>query len=400
MGKGRVVFKLGKLDKDRMLRVALEAAIDAVVLIDHKNRVMFYNDAAERLWGYARDEVLGHNVAMLVPAAYRANHDELVERNRRTGQNRIVGSSRDVTVERKDGQVVSVSLALNKIPMGKSWGYAAFVRDISKEYAALDELLRLADQSAAEVATGCHEMSVTAESINDGAIKQAAAAHQASSAMEQMTANIAQCADNAAETEKIANEAFAQSKQSAAAVTRAVAAMATIAEKITIVQEIARQTDLLALNAAVEAARAGEHGKGFAVVAAEVRKLAERSRAAAAEIGELSAESVETSNEAGRRLEDLVPGIRKTSELVEGISVATQEQNVGAQQINDAIRTLDEIINHSAAAAQEATSTTSALAKAAQDLQDLIGGFRSDDGSIKRSAEGNAPAVSSARDAA
>src|SRR5580693_4227103 len=146
--------------------------------------------------------------------------------------------------------------------------------------------------------------------------------------MEEMAANVKQNADNANQTEKIAHSSAKDAEASGAAVGRAVEAMQTIAGKITIVQEIARQTDLLALNAAVEAARAGEHGKGFAVVASEVRKLAERSQAAAAEIGTLSSDSVKVAQEAGDRLGRLVPDIKKTADLVVEITAACREQDV------------------------------------------------------------------------
>ena len=164
------------------------------------------------------------------------------------------------------------------------------------------------------VSSGSQELSASSEQLSQGATEQAASAEEASASMEQMAANIKQNADNAAQTEKIARQSAKDAETSGDAVNRAVAAMRTIAEKISIVQEIARQTDLLALNAAVEAARAGEHGKGFAVVASEVRKLAERSQSAAAEISAMSGETVQSAQNAGEMLNRLVPDIRKTAE--------------------------------------------------------------------------------------
>jgi methyl-accepting chemotaxis protein len=194
--------------------------------------------------------------------------------------------------------------------------------------------------------------------------------------MEEMAANIKQNADNAAQTEKIARQSSKDAEASGQAVAQAVAAMRTIAEKISIVQEIARQTDLLALNAAVEAARAGEHGKGFAVVASEVRKLAERSQAAAAEISALSGQTVQSATQAGEMLNKLVPDIHRTAELVSEISAACREQDIGAAQINEAIQQLDKVIQQNAGASEEMSSTSEELAAQAEELQASIAFFR------------------------
>nr|WP_308461868.1 methyl-accepting chemotaxis protein [Sphingomonas folli] len=232
--------------------------------------------------------------------------------------------------------------------------------------------------AAAQVASGSQELSSASEQVSQGATEQAAAAEEASASMEQMAANIKQNADNATQTEKIARQSSQDAERSGAAVQRAVGAMRTIAEKIGIVQEIARQTDLLALNAAVEAARAGEHGRGFAVVAAEVRKLAERSQAAAAEIGAMSGDTVAAAGEAGEMLTKLVPDIRRTAELVAEISAACREQDLGAGQINLAIQQLDQVTQQNAGAAEQISTTSDELAGQAEELQQSIGFFRVD----------------------
>ncbi|WP_312222071.1 methyl-accepting chemotaxis protein [Rhizobium rhizoryzae] len=226
------------------------------------------------------------------------------------------------------------------------------------------------------VSSGSQELSASSEQLSQGATEQASAAEQASASMEEMAANIKQNADNAAQTEKIARQSSRDAEASGQAVNKAVGAMRTIAEKISIVQEIARQTDLLALNAAVEAARAGEHGKGFAVVASEVRKLAERSQAAAAEISALSGDTVQVATEAGEMLNRLVPDIQKTAELVSEISAACREQDIGASQINDAIQQLDKVTQQNAGASEEMSATSEELAAQAEELQASIAFFR------------------------
>ncbi|CAM3209079.1 MULTISPECIES: methyl-accepting chemotaxis protein [Sphingomonas] len=230
--------------------------------------------------------------------------------------------------------------------------------------------------AADQVASGSQQLSSASEQVSEGATEQAAAAEEASASMEEMAANIKQNADNAAQTEKIARQSSQDAEQSGQAVQKAVVAMRTIAEKIGIVQEIARQTDLLALNAAVEAARAGEHGRGFAVVAAEVRKLAERSQSAAAEISGMSSATVSAATQAGEMLVKLVPDIRRTAELVAEISAACREQDIGASQINEAIQQLDKVTQQNASASDEISSTSTQLAGRAEDLQDSITFFQ------------------------
>lgn len=234
--------------------------------------------------------------------------------------------------------------------------------------------------AASNVASGSQQLSASSEQVSQGATEQAAAAEEASASMEQMAANIKQNADNAAQTEKIARQSSKDAEASGVAVERAVGAMRTIAEKIGIVQEIARQTDLLALNAAVEAARAGEHGRGFAVVASEVRKLAERSQIAAAEISAVSGDTVQAAAHAGEMLTKLVPDIRRTAELVSEISAACREQDIGASQINQALQQLDQVTQQNASASEQITSTSDELASQAEELQHSISFFQVNNG--------------------
>jgi methyl-accepting chemotaxis protein len=201
--------------------------------------------------------------------------------------------------------------------------------------------------------------------------------------MEEMVSNIKQNADNAQQTDKIANKSARDAKESGKSVLEAVTAIKEIANKISIIEEIARQTNLLALNAAIEAARAGEHGKGFAVVAAEVRKLAERSQRAAAEINRLSASTLTVSEKSGEMLDRLVPDIQRTAELVQEISAASKEQDTGAEQINKALQQLEQVIQQNASAAEEMAATTEELTGQSEQLVGALGFFRTKTGDFR-----------------
>ncbi len=243
----------------------------------------------------------------------------------------------------------------------------------------LKEIIADIKSSAENVTSGSQAMSSSSTQMSQGATEQAAAAEQASASMEEMTANIRQSAENAVQTEQIALTAAKNAQEGGKAVAETVAAMQMITQKISIIEEIARQTHMLSLNATIEAARAQEYGKGFGVVAAEVRQLAERSRIAATEINQLASSSVAVAEKAGEMLQTLVPNIQKTAELVQEISAGNNEQNRGTDQINMAIQQLDQVIQQNSAASEEMSSTAEELAAQAEYLQGVIAFFKTDD---------------------
>jgi methyl-accepting chemotaxis protein len=226
------------------------------------------------------------------------------------------------------------------------------------------------------VASGSEQMASSSEQMSQGATEQAANTEEVSSSMEQMDSTIQQNADNAKETERISQKAAEDARRSGAAVRQTVEAMNNIADRISIIQEIARNTNLLALNAAIEAARAGEQGKGFAVVATEVRKLAERSQVAASEISEVSTSSVAVAQEAGDWLDALVPDIQRTAELVQEISASTVEQRSGSTEVTKAIGELDKVVQQNASQAEEMSSMAEELSSQAEQLQQSVSFFK------------------------
>ncbi len=297
----------------------------------------------------------------------------------------------DVLIAQKEGEIETqkaaseVSRVINALAEGdltqrysieSSGDLKAMGDALNKTIDVLNTLISKVMENTLNITSASVQISNSAQQLSEGATNQASSVEEISSSMEQMTANIQQNTSNSRQTEKIASKAAIDINESKDSVSETETSMKLIASKISIIGEISRQTNLLALNAAVEAARAGEHGRGFAVVAAEVRKLAERSQLAATEIDEVSAKSVHVAQKSGQMLNDVVPNIQKTADLVMEITASSNEQSSGSEQINNAIQNLNLVVQENAATAEEMAAGAEELSAQAENLQDAIAFFK------------------------
>jgi methyl-accepting chemotaxis protein len=283
--------------------------------------------------------------------------------------------------------IISVSIAFGLI---LSFFIIKNIRSLVKR---LSDLIAYVREASENITSASIQMNDSAQQMAEGATEQAASAEEVSSSMEQIVSSIQQNTQNALETEKIALKVADEITEGSKAVNQTVQSMKEIADRVSVIGDIARQTNLLALNAAVEAARAGDSGRGFAVVASEVRKLAERSQIAANEINILSKSGVEIAEKSGRLLELIVPEIQKTSKLVQEISVSSIEQNSGAAEVNSALQQLNDVIQQNATISEEMASGAEELSSQAEHLNEIL----NNEGKIERDAPVNVKKIIAAK---
>lgn len=240
----------------------------------------------------------------------------------------------------------------------------------------LSLVVREVSSSITQLSFASQQISQTSQQLSTSNSEQAAGLEEITSTIEQISSGIAQNANNAAHTNEIAERTADMSTTGSQAVENTVKAMREIASKLSIIEDISYQTNLLALNAAIEAARAGEQGRGFAVVASEVRKLAERSRAAAQDIRKVAASSIEVAEHAGALLSEMLPSIRSTASLIEEIAIASQQQKQNIFEINNAMSELGKMTERNAAVSEELASVSEEMSSQAHSLQQLISFFK------------------------
>jgi methyl-accepting chemotaxis protein len=368
-----------------------------------------YHGAFDELKRYANNTVAKLNLVIdgqknVVNAANRGDFSARIDLSGMQGFQKDLGEGLNrlmVTTGASIDDVVRVMGALAEGDLNKTidkhyeGSFGELKSYANNTVAKLLQVVTEVNEGAQSLASASEEVSATAQSLSQSASEQAASVEETSASLEQMTASISQNTDNAKATDGMAARAAQEATEGGEAVNATVSAMKQIATKIGIIDDIAYQTNLLALNAAIEAARAGEHGKGFAVVAAEVRKLAERSQVAAAEIGDVASSSVQLAERAGHLLGQMVPNIKRTSDLVQEISAASEEQSSGVAQINSAVQQLSQTTQQNAASSEELAATAEEMSSQAEQLQHTMGFFKFDsqtrESAFKARRKGSAP---------
>ncbi|MEZ5070813.1 MAG: HAMP domain-containing methyl-accepting chemotaxis protein [Bacteroidales bacterium] len=215
-----------------------------------------------------------------------------------------------------------------------------------------------------------------ATAISQESSEQASSVEEIASTMEEITSNILSNSQNSVQSERISVQARDKMNAVKVHADEVLEANLAIYEKIKIITDIAQQTNILALNAAVEAARAGQYGRGFAVVADEVRKLAGDSKIAADSISELTEKGLNRSREAKKQIDELLPEIENSNELIREIAMASTEQQSGVNQINEAMKQLNAITQQNSAASEELSANSETLSGQALTLRHELEYFK------------------------
>jgi PAS domain S-box-containing protein len=363
-------------DSDILVKAAVEGKLatradatkhlgDFAKIVDGFNRTLDavinpLNIAAEYI-----DRISKGDIPNIITDKYNGDFNLIIN-----NLNLLVNSTNDII--QKTTMIANGDLSVS---LKKRSDQDGLMEALSQMVVALSEIVGEIRSSADYVSSGSSQMSESANMIASGANEQAASTEETTSSFEQMLSNIQQNVENAKLTESTAKKAAEEIRVSNESVFKTVEAMKTIADKITVISDIAEKTDLLAINAAIEAARAGEHGEGFAVVATEVRKLAEQSQRAAVEIINLSKSSVIIADESGKQLAKVVPNIEKTAELLRSILLASEEQEIGIRQVNGAMMQLSQVTQQNTANAEELSSGSEELASQAEQLREIMDFF-------------------------
>lgn len=401
---GKVEEAYTELYRSKALMEEIGASFDGLVAIEHGHMEKSM-EHAEELYARSRNLMLSVAVVGALAAlvfgviiarmiAVPINNLVLVAQRVSRGE---IGGSIDVTSKDETGRLQEAMKAMSSTMQRMSSAAESLAggdltvrvmpqsehdvlgNALARMIEKLSQIMSEVRQGANGLSSAAQQVSAASQSLSQGTSEQAASVEETSASLEEMSASITRNAENSREMEKMAVKGARDADESGRSVQETMTAMKLIAQKTSIVEEIAYQTNLLALNAAIEAARAGEHGRGFAVVAAEVRQLAGRSQGAAKEISELAGSSVQVAERSGQQLMELVPAIRKTAELVQEVAAASGEQSAGVNQVNKAMTMMDQVTQRNASAAEELASTAEEMSAQAEALSQLMSFFRSAD---------------------